>query len=98
MIPHDSEKSDQGVHLVRVVNNRSGKTIDVLRKTPSLLKAAHNAPFGADGRFATVQDAAKAAILCCRAPSRRNRSQWISASDIAPFNSKRSLSSWSAGS
>jgi hypothetical protein len=26
-------------------------------------KAAHNAPFGADGRFATVQDAAQAAIL-----------------------------------
>jgi len=63
MIPHDSEKSDQGVHLVRVVNNRSGKTTDVLRKTPSLLKAAQNAPFGADGRFATVQDAAMAAIL-----------------------------------
>jgi len=60
MIPHESE---QGVHLVRVVNNRSSNLTDVLRKAPSLLKAAHNAPFGADGRFATVQDAAKAAIL-----------------------------------
>ncbi len=59
---YGSEKSDEGVHLVRVAN-RSGKTTDVLRKTPSLLKAAHNAPFGADGRFATAQDAAKAAIL-----------------------------------
>ena len=59
---YGSDKSDHSVHLVRVTN-RSGQTIDVLRKTPSLLKAAHNSPFGADGRFAAVQDAARAAIL-----------------------------------
>jgi hypothetical protein len=35
--------------------------------------------------------------LCCRAPCRRNRSQWISASDMVPFNSKRSLSSGLVG-
>src|SRR5206468_1764458 len=48
--------------LVRITNH-AGQTIELLRKTPSLLKAAHNAPFGADGRFASVQDAARAAIL-----------------------------------
>src|SRR5437867_1251295 len=47
---YGSEKSDQAVHLVRVTN-RTGKTLDVLRKTPSLLKTPHNSPFGADGRF-----------------------------------------------
>src|SRR5262249_53735671 len=55
-------KTDHSVHLVRVTN-RAGQTIDVLRKTPSLLKAAHNGPFGADARLTTVQDAARGAIL-----------------------------------
>lgn len=59
---YGSEKTDRSVHVVRVTN-RAGQTIEVLRKTPSLLKAAHNAPFGFDGRFATVQEAARGAIL-----------------------------------
>ena len=59
---YGSEKTDRAVHLVRVTN-QTGQTIELLRKTPSLLKAAHNAPFGVDGRFATVQEAARAAIL-----------------------------------
>jgi len=40
---YGSQKTDHSVHLVRVTN-RVGQTIEVLRKTPSLLKAAHNAP------------------------------------------------------
>jgi cytochrome c peroxidase len=59
---YGSDKTDRSVHLVRVTN-RAGQTIEVLRKTPSLLKAAHNVPWGADGRFSSVQDAARAAIL-----------------------------------
>ena len=59
---YGSEKTDRGVHLVRVTN-KAGQTIEVLRKTPTLLKTAHNAPFGVDGRFATVQEAARGAIL-----------------------------------
>jgi len=59
---YGSDKTDHSVHLVRVTN-RAGQTIEVLRKTPSLLKAAHNSPWGADGRFASVQDAARGAIL-----------------------------------
>lgn len=59
---YGSEKTDRSVHLVRVTN-RAGQTIDVLRKTPTLLKAAHNAPWGFDGRFASVQEAARGAIL-----------------------------------
>ena len=59
---YGSAKSDHSVHLVRVTNG-VGQTIEVLRKTPSLLKASHNAPFGADGRFASVQEAARGAIL-----------------------------------
>lgn len=59
---YGSDKTDRAVHLVRVTN-RAGQTIEVLRKTPSLLKTAHNAPFGVDGRFATVQEAARGAIL-----------------------------------
>jgi cytochrome c peroxidase len=59
---YGSQKTDHSVHLVRVTN-RAGQTIEVLRKTPTLLKAAHNAPFGADGRLASVQDAARGAIL-----------------------------------
>jgi cytochrome c peroxidase len=59
---YGGDKTDHSVHLVRVTN-QAGQTIEVLRKTPSLLKAAHNGPFGVDGRFAAVQDAARAAIL-----------------------------------
>jgi cytochrome c peroxidase len=59
---YGSEKTDRSVHVVRVTN-QAGQTIEVLRKTPSLLKASHNAPFGFDGRFATVQEAARGAIL-----------------------------------
>ena len=59
---YGGEKTDHSVHLVRVTN-RAGQPIEVLRKTPSLLKAAHNAPWGADGRFASIQDAARGAIL-----------------------------------
>jgi cytochrome c peroxidase len=59
---YGSDKTDHSVHLVRVTN-KAGQTIEVLRKTPSLLKAAQNGPFGADGRFASVQEAARAAIL-----------------------------------
>jgi cytochrome c peroxidase len=59
---YGSEKTDRAVHLVRVTN-QAGQTIEVLRKTPTLLKTAHNAPFGFDGRFASIQEAARGAIL-----------------------------------
>jgi len=59
---YGESKTDRAVHLVRVTN-KAGQTIEVLRKTPSLLKTAHNAPFGVDARFATVQEAARGAIL-----------------------------------
>jgi cytochrome c peroxidase len=59
---YGGSKTDHSVHLVRVTN-KAGQTIEVLRKTPSLLKASHNGPFGVDGRFASVQEAARAAIL-----------------------------------
>jgi len=59
---YGSEKTDHSIHVVRVTN-KVGQTIEALRKTPSLLKAAHNAPFGADGRLASVQEAARGAIL-----------------------------------
>jgi cytochrome c peroxidase len=55
-------KSDRGVHLVQITN-AAGQTEQVLRKTPSLLKAHADGPYGADGRFATVQEAAHAAIV-----------------------------------
>jgi cytochrome c peroxidase len=55
-------KSDRGVHLVQITN-AAGHTEQVLRKTPSLLKASADFPYGADGRFATIQEAAHAAIL-----------------------------------
>src|SRR5712691_12484559 len=56
------DKSDRGVHLVQITN-AAGQTEQVLRKTPSLLKAHADGPYGADGRFATVQEAAHAAIV-----------------------------------
>jgi cytochrome c peroxidase len=56
------DKSDRGVHLVQITN-AAGQTEQVLRKTPSLLKAHADGPYGADGRFATVQQAAHAAIV-----------------------------------
>jgi di-heme cytochrome c peroxidase len=56
------DKTDRGVHLVEITN-AAGQTEQVLRKTPSLLKAHADGPFGADGRFARVQDAAQAAIV-----------------------------------
>lgn len=59
---YGSDKSDHGVHLVQITN-RAGQTIQVLRRTPTLLKASHNFPYGADGRFPSVRDAARAAIL-----------------------------------
>lgn len=59
---YGGDKTDRSVHLVRVTN-RAGQTIEVLRKTPTLLKAAHNAPWGVDGRFTSIQEAARAAIL-----------------------------------
>ena len=59
---YGSEKTDHGVHLIQVTN-AVGATVDVLRKTTSLLKAQTNFPYGWDGRFATVQEAAQAAIL-----------------------------------
>lgn len=60
---HDGrDKSDRGVHLVQITN-AAGQTEQVLRKTPSLLKARSDGPYGADGRFATVQAAAHAAIV-----------------------------------
>lgn len=59
---YGDNKSDRGVHLVQITN-AAGRTTQVLRKTPSLLKARTNFPYGADGRFATVQDAAQAAIF-----------------------------------
>ena len=59
---YGGDKTDQAIHLV-LVTNRIGERIELLRRTPSLLRAAHTAPFGADGRFASVQDAARAAIL-----------------------------------
>jgi len=58
---YGADKTDRGVHLVQITNG-AGQTEQVLRKTPSLLKARADGPFGADGRFATVQDAAFAAI------------------------------------
>jgi Di-haem cytochrome c peroxidase len=59
---YGSDKTDHGAHLIQITNE-AGRTIQVLRKTPSLLKAAVNFPYGADGRFPTVQEAARAAIL-----------------------------------
>ena len=56
------DKTDHGVHLLQITNG-AGQTIEVLRKTPSLLKAAQDFPYGADGRFDSVQDVARAAIL-----------------------------------
>jgi len=56
------DKTDHSIHLVRVTN-KAGQTIEVLRKTPSLLKTSFNAPFGVDGRFASIQEAARGAIL-----------------------------------
>lgn len=56
------EKTDRGMHLVQITNV-AGETVQVLRKTLSLLKAAVNFPYGWDGRFQTIQDAARAAIL-----------------------------------
>ncbi len=59
---YGQDKTDHGVHLLQITN-RAGQTIEVLRKTPSLLKATEDFPYGADGRFDSVQDAARAAIL-----------------------------------
>jgi cytochrome c peroxidase len=55
-------KTDHAVHLVQVTN-AAGATAHVLRRTPSLLRARVNTPLGWDGRFASVQDAARAAVL-----------------------------------
>src|SRR2546425_5163502 len=59
---YGQDKTDHGVHLLQITNG-AGQTIEVLRKTHSLLKAAQDFPYGADGRFDSVQDAARAAIL-----------------------------------
>src|SRR5436309_3810428 len=59
---YGQDKTDHGVHLLQITN-RAGQTIEFLRKTPSLLKATEDFPYGADGRFDSVQDAARAAIL-----------------------------------
>lgn len=59
---YGSEKTDHSTHVVRLTNP-AGQTIEVLRKTPSLLKASHNSPWGADGRFTSIQEAARGAIL-----------------------------------
>jgi cytochrome c peroxidase len=59
---YGENKSDRGVHLIQLTDAH-GRTTEVLRKTPSLLKARSDAPYGADGRFPTVQDAARGAIL-----------------------------------
>src|SRR5207244_3011587 len=59
---YGQDKTDHGVHLLQTTN-RAGQTIEVLRKTPSLLKATEDFPYGADGRFDSAQDAARAAIL-----------------------------------
>jgi hypothetical protein len=50
-------------------------------------RSPHTYPVGAASRRTPRR------ALCCRAPWRRRRSQWSSASDIVPFNSRRSLSS-----
>ena len=58
---YGADKTDRGVHLVQITS-AAGQTEQVLRKTPSLLKAHADSPYGADGRFSTVQAAALAAI------------------------------------
>lgn len=59
---YGTETTDRGTHLVQITNH-FGQTIQVLRRTPSLLNAAVNFPYGWDGRFTSVQDAAQHAIL-----------------------------------
>jgi cytochrome c peroxidase len=59
---YGSERTDRGVHLVQIMSG-GVEQAQVLRKTPSLLKARVNFPYGWDGRFGTVQEAARAAIL-----------------------------------
>lgn len=59
---YGTETTDRGTHLVQITNH-VGQTIQVLRRTPSLLNAAVNFPYGWDGRFTSVQDAAQHAIL-----------------------------------
>lgn len=54
--------TDRGTHLVQITN-AAGETVQVLRRTPSLLNAAINFPYTWDGRAATLQDAARGAIL-----------------------------------
>ena len=56
------EFTDRGTHLVQITN-AAGETVQVLRRTPSLLNAAVNFPYAWDGRAATLQAAARGAIL-----------------------------------
>src|SRR6266446_8203469 len=42
---YGQDKTDHGVHLLQITN-RAGQTIEVLRKTPSLLKATEDFPYG----------------------------------------------------
>ena len=56
------DTTDRGTHLIQITNGQ-GQTIQLLRRTPSLLNSPVNFPYGWDGRFGTIQDAARAAIL-----------------------------------
>ena len=59
---YGAETTDRGTHLVQITNH-VGQTIEVLRRTPSLLNAPVNFPYGWDGRFPSVQEAAQHAIM-----------------------------------
>jgi cytochrome c peroxidase len=59
---YGNQTTDRGTHLIQITNS-SGETIQVLRRTPSLLNAAVNFPYGWDGRLRTIQEAARGAIL-----------------------------------
>jgi cytochrome c peroxidase len=59
---YGTQTTDRGSHLIQITN-KAGRTTEVIRRTPSLLNAAVNFPYGWDGRFATIQDAAQHAIL-----------------------------------
>ena len=53
------DTTDRGTHLIQITNGQ-GQTIQLLRRTPSLLNSSVNFPYGWDGRFGTIQDAARA--------------------------------------